>query len=191
MKRYLFLIAALALVAFPGATPAPAAAVASAASAQSSPSSGSDRRGDRADVRELKHERFVASVDSLVASRRFVFMPNSMQESPGGYEQLIYNAFYYVAVKGDSIEVHIPAIRGGLAEVVEMINFDAGNLQDYRRTATPYGWSVTFDATAPDRMTYSFDFNVYTVSGQTILMILSPVNSVKYIGNIQPLDFER
>ncbi len=147
----------------------------------------SDRLSDKAEVRQLKHERFIASVDSLVKSRNFVFMPNSMQETPGGFEQLIYNAFYYVAVQNDSLSVHIPAIRGGLAEIIQMINFDTNIIRNYQRSAMPYGWSVTFDASGPNDISYSFNFNIYTTTGETILIILSPVNSVKYIGNIQSI----
>ncbi len=152
---------------------------------QSVPDKDADRL-TRTERRRLKAERFAARLDSLVRSHNFRFLPNSMQELPGGWTQLIYNELYFVGIFSDHVEVHMPMIRGNTVEYIEILNFDTFELQNYQISQVQYGWNVSFNMTHADR-NYTVNMMVYTLTGQTVLNLLTLSNTIRYVGYIQPL----
>lgn len=155
---------------------------------QSVPDKDADRL-TRTERRRLKAERFAARLDSLVRSHNFRFLPNSMQELPGGWTQLIYNELYFVGIFSDHVEVHMPMIRGNMAEYIEILNFDTFELQNYQISQVQYGWNVSFNMIHADR-NYTVNMMVYTLTGQTVLNLLTLSNTIRYVGYIQPLSKE-
>lgn len=136
---------------------------------------------NRVERRRLKQEQFARRIDSLVASRNFVFLPNSMQELPGGTMQFIYNQFYYVGIFPDHVEMHLPTIRGGVVQYVEILNFDTFNVRNYSCARIQCGWNVSFDLSVDDQ-SYVVSMVICNTTGEVGLNLLTARNSVRYIG---------
>ena len=142
-------------------------------------------RLSRTQEREAKRQHFIAGLDSLVNSRMFQFVPISMQNQPGGNLQMIYNFYYYIAVINDKIEVHVPIIRGGVAEYIDILNFNSPVVRNYAVNKTLVGWNVSFSTTAPDGTNFTFAINLYTTTGEAIMNLITPTNTIKYTGTIE------
>lgn len=143
-------------------------------------------RLDRIEHRKLKQQQFSANIDSLVLSHNFTFLPNSMQELPGGYSQLIYNQLYYIGVFKDHVEVHVPTIRGHVVQYMEMLNFDAVDVKNYQVSKTQFGWSISFNVMSDSGANLAVSLMVYTLTGEAVLNLLTLSNTVRYVGSIQP-----
>lgn len=140
----------------------------------------------REERRAYRAQRFAERIDSLVQSRDFIFWPNSMQQVPGGSMHLIYNGYYYFGLFVDHAEVHLPTERG-VTPYVEVLNFDSMRLKDYTASAVHGGWNIRFRIADGDAC-YIVDFAVSTVTGETILNILTPSVSMRYVGAIDRRD---
>ncbi len=136
----------------------------------------------REERRALKARRFAERIDSLVQSRDFIFWPNSMQQVPGGTIHLIYNESYYFGLFVDHVEVHLPTERG-VTPFVEALNFDSMRLKEYAASAIHGGWNIRFRIADGDAC-YIVDFVVSTLTGETILSLLTPTTSMRYVGSI-------
>jgi len=142
------------------------------------------RRRDmsRTERRALRAERFAAKVDSLVESRNYVFWPNSMQQIPAGDMRLIYAEYFYFGLFGDHVEVHLPTERG-VTQYVEILNFDSMSIRGYRASQTQAGWHVVMRIDDGDSC-YVADMAVSTVTGETVLTLLAPSVTMRYVGSI-------
>lgn len=136
----------------------------------------------REERRALRARRFAERIDSLVQSRDFIFWPNSMQQVPGGTIHLIYNESYYFGLFVDHVEVHLPTERG-VTPFVEALNFDSMRLKEYTAAAVHGGWNIRFRIADGD-VCYIVDFVVSTLTGETILSLLTPTTSMRYVGSI-------
>lgn len=136
----------------------------------------------REERRALRARRFAERIDSLVQSRDFIFWPNSMQQVPGGTIHLIYNESYYFGLFVDHVEVHLPTERG-VTPFVEALNFDSMRLKEYTAAAVHGGWNIRFRIADGDDC-YIVDFVVSTLTGETILSLLTPTTSMRYVGSI-------
>lgn len=136
----------------------------------------------REERRALRARRFADRIDSLVQSRDFIFWPNSMQQVPGGTIHLIYNESYYFGLFVDHVEVHLPTERG-VTPFVEALNFDSMRLKEYTAAAVHGGWNIRFRIADGDDC-YIVDFVVSTLTGETILSLLTPTTSMRYVGSI-------
>lgn len=136
----------------------------------------------REEWRALRARRFAERIDSLVQSRDFIFWPNSMQQVPGGTIHLIYNESYYFGLFVDHVEVHLPTERG-VTPFVEALNFDSMRLKEYTAAAVHGGWNIRFRIADGDDC-YIVDFVVSTLTGETILSLLTPTTSMRYVGSI-------
>lgn len=136
----------------------------------------------REERRVLRARRFAERIDSLVQSRDFIFWPNSMQQVPGGTIHLIYNESYYFGLFVDHVEVHLPTERG-VTPFVEALNFDSMRLKEYTAAAVHGGWNIRFRIADGDDC-YIVDFVVSTLTGETILSLLTPTTSMRYVGSI-------
>ena len=139
-----------------------------------------ERGMDRAQRRAWKAKVYAAKIDSLVQSRNYMFFPNSMQEIPGGMIRSIYADYFYFGIFVDHVEVHLPTERG-ITQYVEMVNFDSMSLRDYRAARTQWGWSITFNVADGDAA-YHADFAVSTATGETVLTLLTPSVTMRYVG---------
>ena len=139
-----------------------------------------ERGMDRAQRRAWKAKVYAAKIDSLVQSRNYMFFPNSMQEIPGGMIRSIYADYFFFGIFVDHVEVHLPTERG-ITQYVEMVNFDSMSLRDYRAARTQWGWSVTFNVADGDAA-YHADFAVSTATGETVLTLLTPSVTMRYVG---------
>ncbi|WP_297605352.1 hypothetical protein [uncultured Alistipes sp.] len=142
----------------------------------------STRGMTREERRALRARRFAERIDSLVQSRDFIFWPNSMQQVPGGTIHLIYNESYYFGLFVDHVEVHLPTERG-VTPFVEALNFDSMRLKEYAASAIHSGWNIRFRIADGDAC-YIVDFVVSTLTGETILSLLTPTTSMRYVGSI-------
>ena len=121
----------------------------------------SSRRQARAEVRAQRDARYAAQQDSLIASKNYQFLPISVYELPGGSQQMVNNIYYYLALFPDGhLEVHLPTLWGYLNTYVEVLNFDAEQVQDYQANKTQVGWNITFNAQNPEDGT-TFRFGIY------------------------------
>lgn len=146
----------------------------------------SSRRQARAEVRAQRDARFAAQQDSLIKSQNYQFLPISIYELPGGSQQMVNNVYYYLALFPDGhLEVHLPTLWGYLNPYVEVLNFDAQQVQDYQITKTQSGWSITFSAQKPeDETTYRFGIYLTTATGEVIMTMLTPGHAIKYVGSL-------
>jgi len=140
----------------------------------------------REERRAYRAQRFAERIDSLVQARDFIFWPNSMQQVPGGSMHLIYNGYYYFGLFVDHAEVHLPTERG-VTPYVEVLNFDSMRLKDYAAASVHGGWNIRFRIADGDDC-YIADFEISTVTGETILNLLTPTVSMRYVGSIDRRD---
>ena len=68
-----------------------------------------EARQQRRAERLAEYEKFI---DSLVLSRDFRFVPQTMQQLPAGVLRTIYNPSYEVAVWSGSVDVCMPFLKG-------------------------------------------------------------------------------
>ena len=123
---------------------------------------------------------YAAKIDSLVQSRDYMFFPNSMQQLPGGMIRSIYADYFFFGVFVDHVEVHLPTERG-ITQYVEMLNFDSMSVRDYRAARVQWGWSVSFNISDGNTL-YHADFAVSTATGETVLTLLTPDVTMRYVG---------
>lgn len=142
----------------------------------------------RADRRREKCELFTSHLDSLVRSGEYVFWPNSMQELPQGTIEMIYNEAFYMALFEKHLEVHLPVVRGYVLQYIDIINFDTFEVNDYQTARTQSGWSITFNFTSSQNITYTANLLVCSLTGETILNLLTTHNTMHYVGQIEPVD---
>ncbi len=147
------------------------------------PSIRSDRKMDRTERRQLRAERFAAQIDSVISSRNYIFSPNSMQEIPNGSMQLIYADYFYLGIMEDHVEVHLPVVRGGAMQYIQVLNFDTFSVKNYQASRTGCGWNISFDIT-DDKTVYAVNMLVSTVTGETTLTLLTMNNTMRYVGFI-------
>lgn len=135
---------------------------------------------DRAERRAYKAKVYAARIDSLVQSRNYMFFPNSMQEIPGGMIRSIYADYFFFGMFVDHVEVHLPTERG-ITQYVEMLNFDSMSIRDYRAARVQWGWSICFNIADGDAL-YHADFAVSTATGETVLTLMTPGVTMRYVG---------
>lgn len=133
----------------------------------------------RAQRRALKANTFANMVDSLVRSRNFLFYPSSMQETNTGSEHNIVADYYYFGLFTDSAEVHLPVVNPAM-DIIKIVNFDAA-IEDYRLYSFQSGLSLTFSMQSGGAY-YAVRFVVSTLTGETVLLLVSPDSTMKYTG---------
>lgn len=139
-----------------------------------------DEGMNRSERRALKARRFAQRIDSLVQGRDYMFVPNTMQQLPGGLIRSIYADFFYYGLFVDHVEVHLPTERG-ITQYVEMLNFDSMNLRNYQASRMQWGWNVTFNVTDGE-VCYAVNIDVSTMTGEAVLTLLTPSLTMRYVG---------
>ena len=135
---------------------------------------------NRTERRAWRAKVYAAKIDSIVQSRNYLFFPNSMQEIPGGLIRSIYAEYFFFGMLVDHVEVHLP-IERGITQYVEMLNFESMKIRDYRAARMQWGWSVSLNIADGDTL-YHADLAVSTATGETVLTLIAPQTTVRYVG---------
>lgn len=135
---------------------------------------------DRAQRRAYKAKLYAAKIDSIVQSRNYMFFPNSMQQLPDGLIRSVYAAYFYFGFFIDHVEVHLPTERG-VTQYVEILNFDSMSIRDYQAARLQWGWNVSFNIADGEEL-YLANFAVSTVTGETVLTLVTPSLTMRYVG---------
>ena len=134
----------------------------------------------RPERRAYRARLYAQKIDSLVQSRDYMFFPNSMQEIPGGLIRSIYADYFFFGMFVDHVEIHLPTERG-VTQYVEMLNFDSMSIRSYQAARLQWGWCISFDV-ADGNTVYHADFAVSTATGETVLTLLTPDVTMRYVG---------
>ncbi len=134
----------------------------------------------RPERRAYRARLYAQKIDSLVQSRDYMFFPNSMQEIPGGLIRSIYADYFFFGMFVDHVEIHLPTERG-VTQYVEMLNFDSMSIRSYQAAHLQWGWCISFDV-ADDNRVYHAEFAVSTATGETVLTLLTPDVTMRYVG---------
>ena len=134
----------------------------------------------RPERRAYRARLYAQKIDSLVQSRDYMFFPNSMQEIPGGLIRSIYADYFFLGMFVDHVEIHLPTERG-VTQYVEMLNFDSMSIRSYQAARLQWGWCISFDV-ADGNTVYHADFAVSTATGETVLTLLTPDVTMRYVG---------
>lgn len=134
----------------------------------------------RPERRAYRARLYAQKIDSLVQSRDYMFFPNSMQEIPGGLIRSIYADYFFFGMFVDHVEIHLPTERG-ITQYVEMLNFDSMSIRSYQAARLQWGWCISFDV-ADGNTVYHADFAVSTATGETVLTLLTPDVTMRYVG---------
>lgn len=110
-----------------------------------------------------------------------------MQSIPGGELHFIYNFYYYVTIAQNHVEVHIPVIRGGIAQYIDVLNFDTFSVSNYYASQTHFGWAISFNVDSSMGESYAFAINLYTATGHAQMSLMTQGFGVNYLGQIQPI----
>lgn len=142
---------------------------------------------ERAERREARQASYKEYIDSLILTRDYEFVPQTMQMQPAGNMRMIYNPFYFVTVYPSYIQVHIPMVKGYTPPYyIGLLNFDSFYPNGYTAVQEENGWSIKFSAAGMDGNTYAFDFYVNYVGGEATLNVSTPVyNTVTYSGYLK------
>lgn len=142
-----------------------------------------EARQQRRAERLAEYEKFI---DSLVLSRDFRFVPQTMQQLPAGVLRTIYNPSYEVAVWSGSVDVCMPFLKGYTPPYYPVVfNYVLPSVENYTTEQTSHGWIVSFSSNMFSANDYKFTFDISSHYGGAELTISSPFyNSVQYSGNI-------
>ena len=183
MKRSIAIISLLALIAIVGFV----------ASGDAQSDSISQKKLEREQKHEARRqqraERLAASerhLDSLIISRNFRFLPQTMQQLPAGMMRNLSNPVYELAFFDDAIDVCLPFLKGYTPPYYPVVfNYILSSVQNYHAVKDEHGWQITFQSTMYSASTYTFTLEVYAKYGGALLTLSTPFyNSVQYSGNI-------
>ena len=124
-----------------------------------------DRRQRSAAERQLRQQRFMERLDSMVASGDFQFLPVSMEWGPRGGSQIINDFYYYIGIFKNRLQVHIPVVIGRAMTYNAVVNFDTDKMTGFRTQRNDSGWKVSFAATDNTGTAYTFVFTIYDQTG--------------------------
>ena len=139
-------------------------------------------RMTRTERRTKRAEDYAFKIDSLIATRAFAFYPTLMQAVPGGEIRQVYADYFYIYISPVDLEVHLPT-EYGMAQQMSMLNFDTEHIGDYTAVKYLTQWSISFLA-KDDGVEYSFSLDVSTITGRSVLNIVYPNGTMRYVGSI-------
>lgn len=146
-------------------------------------------KGARMQEREVRNQANIRSMDSIVLSHGFRFLPETIQQLPTGPQNNIYNTEYTLTVKPTYIDIDLPFILG-LTPPYRMgtLNGIMPEVQGYTTTQTSNGWTITFTTDVFTDVTYTFSLDIYSVTREGVLTISSDqYQTVTYSGSVVAL----
>lgn len=181
--KHLFLILAASMIALSAAAQAP-----------------EDESGMTRDQREQRHEQRVEErtvrhqneqkyMDSVILSRNFKFTPSSFQQEPAGNMHTIYSILYSLSIRSDYMDIDIPYIAGEVPPYhLTILNYITFDMRNYTAVQTDEGWTISFKSNLYSTNTYTFTFQIYSVTREAVLNIASQMYpTVTYFGTLQPI----
>lgn len=142
--------------------------------------------------REIREQRRAARqaamekrIDSIVLSKTFRFLPNTMQQEPAGRMQPLSNANFEVDIwSGNTAEIFLPYIKGIVPPYHHtIINYTVPGIENYTSEQTTDGWRVSFDTSLFSASTYTFILDINAKFGTTTLSLKNQwYNTVQYSG---------
>ena len=161
-----------------------------ASDAQETQSTSKDTRQAKHEARQQQRAQRLAEyqqhLDSVVLSRSYRFVPQTMQQLPAGIMRNLTNPAYEVMVQSGEVDVCIPFLKGYTPPYYPVVfNYVLPQVSGYTAEQTSDGWNVTFSTTLFSSTDYTFNLEIYSHYGGAMLTISSPFyNSVQYTGNI-------
>ncbi len=183
MKRTIFIlvsVAAMVITAF---------IVSIEAQGEAATTTTADRTQKQQERQQRRAERLAAYekyVDSLVLSRNFRFVPQTMQQMPAGMMRNLVNPNYEVAFWDTEVDVCIPYLKGYTPPYYPVVfNYVLTSVEHLTTEQTNDGWHLTFSTSMFSATTYTFSMEIYSRYGGATLSISNPFyNTVQYTGNI-------
>lgn len=183
MKRSINIISLLALIAIVGFTISGDAQSDTAQQKREEQIAKQEARRQRRAERLAAYERHL---DSIVASRNFRFLPQTMQQLPAGMMRNLSNPIYELAFYDDVVDVCIPFLKGYVPPYYPVVfNYILSSVENYHAIRNEQGWHITFQSPMYSASTYTFTLEIYAKYGGALLTLSTPFyNSVQYSGNI-------
>ncbi|MBO5717385.1 MAG: DUF4251 domain-containing protein [Alistipes sp.] len=183
MKRSIYIILTLATIALLGF------AISSDAQSDKSAEKQEERLRKQEARREQRARRlaeYERHIDSIVQSRNFRFMPQTMQQLPAGMMRNLTNPTFELTVLGSEVDVCLPFLKGYTPPYYPVVfNYVLTSVQGYNAVKSSEGWHITFHSTMYSSSDYTFTLEIYSKYGGATLTLSSPFyNSVQYTGNI-------
>ena len=140
----------------------------------------------RVEQRQARMAAYERQIDSLITSRNYRFIPETMQQLPAGVMRNLNSALYEVTVMPDAVDVFIPFLKGYVPPYYPVVfNYVVPSVSNYHAEKSSNGWQISFQTTLFSATNYTFLFEVSPHYGNVVLTISSPFyNSVQYMGNM-------
>lgn len=173
--KYIFLMAATALLWFSAGAQTPATGQMDS------------RHAQRVQERTLRHQSDMKYMDSVVLSKNYKFTPYSFQQQPAGNMHQIYSTLYYLIMTPDYADIDIPYISGSVAPYYLVpMNYITHDIKNYTAVQNKDGWTVSFSTSLYSINNYTFTFTIYSLTRECNLEIASDLYpTVTYSGTIQ------
>lgn len=134
--------------------------------------------------REMRQIRYTRQLDSMVNTLRFQFIPVNMEWGPNGSVEYINNYYYYVALYGNYLQVHIPVVIGRAISYNAIANIQTDTLSKVGTVRSGPGWKISFGAKDRNGTPYTFVLTVDSLSGRTVLDLVTTTNIMQYNGSL-------
>lgn len=150
------------------------------------PNRNSAAHQQRIEQRAARLAAYERQIDSIIMSRSYRFIPQTMQQLPAGMMRNLNSDMYEVTVMTDAVDVFIPFLKGYVPPYYPVVfNYVLPSVQNYHAEKSNNGWQISFQTTLFSATDYTFLFEVSPHYGNVVLTISSPFyNSVQYTGNI-------
>lgn len=150
------------------------------------PNRNSAAHQQRIEQRAARLAAYERQIDSIIMSRSYRFIPQTMQQLPAGMMRNLNSDMYEVTVMTDAVDVFIPFLKGYVPPYYPVVfNYVLPSVQNYHAEKNNNGWQISFQTTLFSATDYTFLFEVSPHYGNVVLTISSPFyNSVQYTGNI-------
>ncbi len=150
------------------------------------PNRNSAAHQQRIEQRAARLAAYERQIDSIIMSRSYRFIPQTMQQLPAGMMRNLNSDMYEVTVMTDAVDVFIPFLKGYVPPYYPVVfNYVLPSVENYHAEKSNNGWQISFQTTLFSATDYTFLFEVSPHYGNVVLTISSPFyNSVQYTGNI-------
>ena len=150
------------------------------------PNRNSAAHQQRIEQRAARLAAYERQIDSIIMSRSYRFIPQTMQQLPAGMMRNHNSDMYEVTVMTDAVDEFIPFLKGYVPPYYTVVfNYVLPSVENYHAEKSNNGWQISFQTTLFSATDYTFLFEVSPHYGNVVLTISSPFyNSVQYTGNI-------
>ncbi|MFI3278877.1 MAG: DUF4251 domain-containing protein [Rikenellaceae bacterium] len=146
----------------------------------------SERREIREQRRAERQAQFEKTIDSLVLSHNFQFVPQTMQQMISGGMRPLSNPSFEVGIWDNAADIFLPYVKGFAPPFhFTIINATVNELQNYLSEQTSEGWRVSFETNLYSASVYTFIFEINSRYGGVNLTLKNQwYDPVEYTGTI-------